>query len=958
MQHEVLSLTVGHFYRSRDAVVLKTVYKSPTTVHVFAFSMDDVHMFPSIPPADINTIRVQIDLQGWAIEALSPTTTQLTLLEQSDPKGWSGKSTIPQQMIANVAGIGEYAIKYGGPPIVTRLGGAKCTSSRFDHERGVFRVEYVPSSRQSSPVVDAPEPGTQSRQNSIDGTVDISIPQGNENTTSASVECELRCDVDTWATSLDIVIDPPPQSITCLRRHRLSVGGGGLWLTVGHDIPLNSEERLHIIVRRAPFTAGKEKGVVMVNGTRISVDVEELPESEVKSLSKQKRVKPVRIPLDQPPVLSAIRRRRAEWGADNESGQENGNASHKKQISASGISFTSSAPKIPSPLSNFFTNAMEQARSTTQQAVAALSPPVTTMADTSFPQGKLPIHFALDALSFAQGYHRGSFSDNWTLITDKGLGIHRRVSPEVSPAIPVHKGEKVIEGFTAEEVASVVFSYDCRKHWDDRFGSVCILEEFGLDCHTAFLTTKGGFPFRDRGFYLSSLLAREEKQAASEGPSGVQSPTGVPSAIYCISASFNPDSVAQFSPLKYNPYTLPIGRTFIDAWILQTLDPYTSENYAIPSTKCTRLVAFDYAGSIPVAVNSMINSALPRSILAVESYLRKISPFPEMKMPSPGFRLKSDFVDANECSWRLYQGSQEHVLLESKLDSDNKTFRGIIAVSFSGLPSGPTTGLADETHEENPHATPRPNKTRLPSRPTSPDTRHARVDSEPTASPTRRRRGISSASVSMTSPGSLATRPQSNDRLRTSSSAFSLGRDSKGHSPTDFIVAEVVVDVRTYTQGYEVRFASRVDNKDRVSKPILLSTISDESPWEPPLPISYSIHVLSPSPLYTSSSGVETPVRHLLRLTLPTTQFEVPTVEDPLTGEVHSAPAKPQWYKDLESKDKQVLVRLEVKPLLSEKKKEGKRIVLVNDVEVVVGGEKESVMSSAAEEASICVLSR
>ena len=185
-------------------------------------------MFPNIPPPDINTIRVQIDLQGWAIESLSPTTTQLTLLEQSDPKGWSGKSTIPQQMISNVAGIGEYVIKCGGPPIVTRLGGAKCTSSRYDHERGIFRVEYVPSTARLPSPVEGSDSGRKSRQNSIDDSMDLLATQRSENATSASVECELRCDIDTWATALDIVVDPPPQSISCLRRHRLSAGGGGL----------------------------------------------------------------------------------------------------------------------------------------------------------------------------------------------------------------------------------------------------------------------------------------------------------------------------------------------------------------------------------------------------------------------------------------------------------------------------------------------------------------------------------------------------------------------------------------------------------------------------------------------------------------------------------------------------------------------------------------------------------
>ncbi|KAG8920105.1 hypothetical protein FRC02_001155 [Tulasnella sp. 418] len=135
---------------ARDSVVLTTSYKSPTAIHVFSFSVDDRQLFSSIPTPDIATIRTQVDLHGWAIEALSPTTTLLTLLDQSDPKGWSNKSSIPQQMIATMAGVGEYAIKCGGPPISTRLGGAKFTQMKYDHERGTFKVEYEGSDARRS----------------------------------------------------------------------------------------------------------------------------------------------------------------------------------------------------------------------------------------------------------------------------------------------------------------------------------------------------------------------------------------------------------------------------------------------------------------------------------------------------------------------------------------------------------------------------------------------------------------------------------------------------------------------------------------------------------------------------------------------------------------------------------------------------------------------------------------
>ncbi|TFY74631.1 hypothetical protein EWM64_g9380, partial [Hericium alpestre] len=213
---------------ARDSVLLKTVYKSPTTIHVFAFSADDPNLFPNIPPVEPNTIRTQVDLQGFSIEALSPTTTLLTLLEQSDPKGWANKSSvIPQQMTTALAGIGEFAIKYGGPPVATRLAGAKAISMKYDHERGIFRMEYEVSTSRRTPL----------DQNT---TTDSDVASAS----TPIVECELRCDIDTWANSLDIVVDPPPQAVSCLRRHRLSSGGGGLWLTLTHDAVLAGDERL------------------------------------------------------------------------------------------------------------------------------------------------------------------------------------------------------------------------------------------------------------------------------------------------------------------------------------------------------------------------------------------------------------------------------------------------------------------------------------------------------------------------------------------------------------------------------------------------------------------------------------------------------------------------------------------------------------------------------------------
>ncbi len=73
----------------------------------------------------------------------------------------------------------------------------------------------------------------------------------------------------------------------------------------------------------------------------------------------------------------------------------------------------------------------------------------------------------------------------------------------------MHRGSKVIEGVSAEEIVAVITSLDCRKTWDERFDSAHVLQSYGGHTRTSFLTAKAGFPFRDRGFYLASVVARE-----------------------------------------------------------------------------------------------------------------------------------------------------------------------------------------------------------------------------------------------------------------------------------------------------------------------------------------------------------------------------------------------------------------------------------------------------------------
>ncbi|KAI0058965.1 hypothetical protein BV25DRAFT_1918876 [Artomyces pyxidatus] len=898
---------------ARDSVLLKTVYKSPTTAHIFSFSADEPNLFPNIPLPEPNTIRTQVDLQGYAIEALSPTTTLLTLLEQSDPKGWANKASIPQQMVTTLAGIGEFAIKCGGPPVATRLAGAKATDVRYDHERGLFRFEYEAStSRRTST---APETSPVSRPEVGDTGAVESTP---------IVECELRCDIDTWASSLDIVVDPPPQSISCLRRHRLSAGGGGLWLTLTHDAVLAGEDRLMAIVRKGP---GRERGIVMVNGAKVTVDVEELPEHELKSLSKQKRVKPARIPLDQPPVMGVIRRRKMEWNGDGDSGSESsdpslGPASNAKSAASptSSTIWAGAVPKFPSPLGRYFMAAMEQAASTTQQAVAAISPPLSADGpSSSLSSLTSPMQYALDALSYVHGLYLRPSSEGWTLVSEKGLTMHRKVEPEVSPSIPVFKGEKVIEGVSAEEVAAVISSYDCRKRWDDRFVNAFVLETFPGECHTAFVVTKGGFPFRDRGFYLASILARGQRQGKREGEP--------PTAIMVVSSSYSPDNAASFTAAKYNPSDLPIGRMYVDGWILETLDPYTTENYAIPSTRCTRIVAADYAGSIPAAVNTMSNTALVKSILSVESYVKSIASLPFTRLPATGVLMVDKRPEACQelGGWSFRKRDENRALVQTRFTPDDQVYRSIVLLTIPA-PAPARAASPDRTPQHSPDPSSSESVESLNvGRPHSQS-----LSSSSTA--TIRHRRVSSTLAS----GRSSSRERA---LRSTSSAFTIRGEVRQH--TDLLVAEVLVDSKMYPDGYDVQLRSRIHNSDKA-----IPLFDSAERGEKFLPLTYTVHTLPSSPLHSSGLTTDHPPRHLLRLMLPTAQQQISTLLDPLTGETRAPPPKPQWYLDLNEKG--AVVTIHIRP--SDKGKKIPERVTIDGTPVRVESEKESLTSLGREE--------
>jgi hypothetical protein len=151
------------------------------------------------------------------------------------------------------------------------------------------------------------------------------------------------------------------------------------------------------------------------------------------------------------------------------------------------------------------------------------------------------------------------------------------------------------------------------------------------------------------------------------------------------------------SPLRNTTRTLfPSDAYFWTGGYLETLDPYTTEKYTIPSTRCTRLVAVDYAGSMPTATNTSLNVTLARGILAVETYLKGLAPSPLTRLPTYGLMLLDKTNEGNTSgeglgSWSLKKRDHNRLSVATKYDPQTRVYRSTLLVTWSGVNSIPSS---------------------------------------------------------------------------------------------------------------------------------------------------------------------------------------------------------------------------------------------------------------------------
>lgn len=575
--------------QARDATLVQTAYQSPTSIHVFSFSADE-HISELPAPAP-GTVRMQVDLCGWSIEALSPTTVHVTLVEQSDPRGWLSKARIPPQMITAMAGAGEHVLRYGAPPCISRLLNARVQTQVYSDDS--FDVSYVAAA------CDAPD--------------------------ATHIECVLWASLEGWAPNLDVMVDPPPSSTSCLRRHRLA-DGGGLWITLEHCVADLSDQCVRVCVRKGPVKS-LERGVVLLNGVRVHVDVEGMDPARLQALAHMKRSKPRHVPLD--------------------------------------LSVHTSRP--------------------TEGYTEPVAEPTTQVPE---PDVKPPTHPALDALAMLRCVHAERHPNpagpqgGWSLMSEKnGVYVHRRLIERVSPNVMVHRTDKIIQGVAAEDLLPLVANPHARCAWDEQLASCLILESFGSGTNTSLWTSQASLLFAPRMFVVTSISAHGH---GADVPLEHTSMTAQQPVYFHATASCD---ASRWDMSVWNPGARPLGTVLMDGWIFENVDPYSMEQYAIPSTRCIHVVAIDYGG-VPRSLNALWNASLPQCVVQLERWISQHGPLPSVRMPPRCVDVRGDARDDSlRGSWALHRGRRASTLVTCDFEHDTRTQHVLAIVDMSVLSS-------------------------------------------------------------------------------------------------------------------------------------------------------------------------------------------------------------------------------------------------------------------------------
>ncbi|KAG0278178.1 hypothetical protein BGZ95_004527, partial [Linnemannia exigua] len=582
---------------------IKAVIDCPSArkdaIHYFATSVDDTNQYPAIPPPVSPFVRSELVVSGWYLQTVKPKSVRIVYIAQAPPTGWVVPGTalgaMATEMPLCVAEIVKYLETYGSPPTLVSIRRGRALGVDYSHEKSSFRLEYV---QDSNPIFSGHrQPLQQQHQHhqslSADrqrrGTADYTATAGSNEPQQFSspklgptdkLLCEIRLDARVWARNgdCDITIDPPPSKVSC---SSVPHDGTGYRLRIEHSsgraVPAGGKV---LLMARKPTKPGC--GIV-VNGVPINMPSMEhlltwMPHHALLT-EKDKSIAPASVDGTQV-------EKESQAGDDDESGEKTANgASENGHVS---------------------------------EAVSKRSPS-TLMSPLQYAQG------AIDLLSKINS----DPEDSWTVVSDnKGsMKVTKRFMPtEISDQVPLVRGEKVIEGFSLEEIATVIGTLGTRPKLDDLYESGEMLESFGAGCSTFHHVLKSYFPLLLPARDLYIVTATVFAEASARRPQIVIISTSIPHNS--TTKATNEASTSTAVP----PQTRPRAHLHLSAWILEGIDPYSS-NHPIPSTRVTYMTALDLGGSVPQRISGMIQTMFPKMITQVENYLQVQAAPPIVRIP-------------------------------------------------------------------------------------------------------------------------------------------------------------------------------------------------------------------------------------------------------------------------------------------------------------------------------------
>ena len=706
-------------------------------------------------------------------------------------------------------------------------------------------------------------------------------------------ESVLRCDSTVWSVGgISIKVKPAPARVSILSRHRLSDRGPGCWITIEHDEQSSLGEAdnlphpVEITVKKGDpkGVLVKDKNSIWVNGERQKVEIEEMNEEEVKERKAQKRIRGMAHLLDQPSTTPRGHRSR--------------------------------------PSSVLLTE--DLAALAVQPAKPLSRPPSVLSYESKEPQQ--PMEYALAALTWLQSFYTEQIqqesvagtADEWAILSytenNSPIRISRRTIPQLSSTLPLYRVDRTFPKTSPEQVMRLVSSLDTatRSSWDDRIASLEPISYYEHGCSTSVSVTKPVFPLRSRITYTANIKAQMVVPAppgssASSSTTYLYASASIPVSAFGLEAAAS-SSERMVAVDKLNPTRIAEGSMALEGWIIESGsagsgdadDSADQEAYS----RCSFFTCSDLpgVGSGPFSLAS-IRSRLSFLFDSLERTLRKPIVGPSLRMPIAALQIEGSLQGhgpQEECwkigrasghSHAIYNSSSSAVLLISApLPASGEKGKG----KLSATEEGKTDGLLSK--------------------------RSSRLfDEKPSANPNEREDTKSASSRPARPAPKPAPSTSSLTRLQTLSAP----------SSEDTVIAELIIKRDESIAGFDIKSTATLLGKDDRVLP------SDASCWKALTPLPLKVVVI---PLSTPIASAR---EHLLRISLPTTQFTTP-LQHPLSG-LTTAPMWPRWYRRL-TEGKAVL-RLHVTPVKVHMQVEGRPLsalrVSLDGVQVNVAGEAD-----------------